>query len=314
MRWVALIAVAVAATCGFAIAGSSQSLDSGSVRQAVERLKPGEYLWMPQAAPEGPMLLIVNVRTQRAVLYRNGLPIAITTVSTGRRSHRTPLGVFTILEKAAVHFSSIYDSAPMPHMQRLTWGGVALHGGHLPGYPASHGCIRLPHEFARLLFDETPLGMTVIVADRPSAPVLAPGIELVVAQDDETFIWTPEAARIGPVSVLVSAAERRVVVLRNGKLIGSATLSIEGKVDQPQLFTLMRASPAHREWARIPLPGQTADAPAGTVKIISPPDFRARVEEILVPGATVIVTPDKLKLGAAEPAFLEAGRRSARRN
>ncbi|WP_423605411.1 L,D-transpeptidase family protein [Sphingomonas sp. MS122] len=304
----------IATACGCAIAGNGQSLDSGSVRQAVARLKPGEYLWMPQAAPEGPMILIVNVRTQRAVLYRNGLPIAITTVSTGRKSHKTPLGVFTILEKEAVHFSSIYDSAPMPHMQRLTWGGVALHGGHLPGYPASHGCIRLPHEFARLLFDETRLGMTVIVTDRPSAPVLALGIELAAGTDDATFMWKPEAAPTGPVSILVSSAEQRVVVLRNGKLIGSARLSIEGKVDRPQLFALVRAPSARLEWARIPLPGQAPDSSAGTVKIISPPDFRALVEQVLVPGATVVVTPDKLKLGSIEPALLEADKQPTRRN
>lgn len=309
MRRIARIAAVVAATCGFAMLASSQSLESGSVRQAIERLKPGEYLWMPQAAPEGPMLLIVNVHTQRATLYRNGLPVAITTVSTGRKSHKTPLGVFTILEKEAVHFSSIYDNAPMPHMQRLTWGGVALHGGHLPGYPASHGCIRLPLEFARLLFDETALGMTVIVTDQASAPALAPGIELAVAEGGGTFLWKPEAAPTGPVSILISGAEQRAVVLRNGKLIGSARLAIEGKIDHPQLFTLAHASSARREWVRVPLPGQTSPASDSAVKIVSAPDFRARVEEVLVPGTTVVITPDKLRLDAAEPALIEASRR-----
>lgn len=311
MRRIARIAAVVAVTCGVAMAASSQSLESGSVRQAIERLRPGEYLWMPQAAPEGPMLLIVNVRTQRATLYRNGLPVAITTVSTGRKSHRTPLGVFTILEKEAVHFSSIYDNAPMPHMQRLTWGGVALHGGHLPGYPASHGCIRLPLEFARLLFDQTALGMTVIVTDQSSAPALAPGIELAAAEGDETFLWTPETAPTGPVSILVSSAEQRAVVLRNGKLIGSASLVIEGRIDRPELFTLVQASPTRREWVRVPLPGQTSPVPDSVLKIASAPDFRARVKQVLVPGTTVIVTPDKLRLDAAEPVLIEAGKRSS---
>src|SRR5207237_723322 len=116
--------------------------------------------------------------TQRAVLYRNGIPIAITTVSTGRPGHRTPTGVFTVLERDVEHYSSLYNAAPMPFMQRITWGGVALHGGDLPGYPASHGCIRLPREFARLLFGVTRLGMTVVITSEAAVPRLAPAESL----------------------------------------------------------------------------------------------------------------------------------------
>ena len=96
--------------------------------------------------------MIVSLATQRGTLYRNGVPIAITTVSTGKAGHETPTGVFTILQRDIDHRSNLYDDAPMPYMQRLTWGGVALHGGRLPGYPASHGCIRLPQAFARLIY------------------------------------------------------------------------------------------------------------------------------------------------------------------
>lgn len=83
-----------------------------SVLGAAQALKPGEYLWAPEVAPRGPLLLIVSIATRRATLYRNGIPIAITTVSTGRPDHRTPTGVFTILQRKVEHYSSIYDIAP----------------------------------------------------------------------------------------------------------------------------------------------------------------------------------------------------------
>src|SRR5689334_14975597 len=140
-------------------------LGQGSVVQTVTTLKPGQFVWAPQMAPEGPMLMIVNLSTQRALLFRNGVPIGATTVSTGKTGHDTPTGVFTILQKEIEHYSSKYDDAPMPYMQRLTWQGVALHAGNLPGYPASHGCIRLPSTFAKLLYGTTKLGMTVVITN-----------------------------------------------------------------------------------------------------------------------------------------------------
>ncbi len=106
-------------------------LTSGTVVEAAARLRPGQYLWAPQVAPSGAMVMIVNLETQRATVYRNGVPIGITTVSSGRRGHETPPGVYTILQKDADHRSSLYDDAPMPFMQRLTWDGIALHGGLL---------------------------------------------------------------------------------------------------------------------------------------------------------------------------------------
>ena len=94
--------------------------------------------------------------------------------------HRTPTGVFKILQKDKNHHSSTYNNAPMPYMNRLTWSGVALHAGQLPGCPASHGCVRLPKEFAELLFDMTKLGITVVIADDKSQPeeVIHPGMVL----------------------------------------------------------------------------------------------------------------------------------------
>ncbi len=106
------------------------------------KLKPGEYAWHPEFSPKGPVVLIVSLPEQLAYVYRNGVIIGASTVSTGKKGHETPTGVFTILQKHEDHYSSLYNDAPMPYMQRLTWSGVALHAGRLPGYPASHGRAR----------------------------------------------------------------------------------------------------------------------------------------------------------------------------
>jgi hypothetical protein len=106
--------------------------------------------------------------------------IAALTCLTGKLGHQTPTGVFKILQKDKNHHSSTYNNAPMPYMNRLTWPGIALHAGQLPGYSASHGCVRLPKEFAELLFGVTKLGMTVVIADDKSQPeeVTHPGMVL----------------------------------------------------------------------------------------------------------------------------------------
>ena len=102
------------------------------------KLKPGQYEWHPERSPSGPLLVVVSVDDQMAYVYRNGVQIARSTVSTGKAGHDTPTGVFTILQRNVDHESSIYKGAKMPYMQRLTWGGIAMHAGNLPGYPASH--------------------------------------------------------------------------------------------------------------------------------------------------------------------------------
>ena len=176
IRMKGLVRLGLIAVLLASIPASAQQVDlqTGSVVHTVAKLRPGQYVWAPEVAPSGPMLLIVNLATQRAILFRNGVPIGATTVSTGRPGYRTPTGVFTILQKHVEHYSRTYDNAPMPYMQRLTWRGVALHAGQLPGYPASHGCIRLPRGFAQRLFGVTKLGMTVVITDRAVTPRIAP--------------------------------------------------------------------------------------------------------------------------------------------
>lgn len=296
-----LLILATAAVTQAAM-GLEPSLQSGTVLDAAERLKAGEYLWAPEVAPRGPVLMVVSLATQRAVIYRNGLPIGITTVSTGRPGYRTPTGVFTILQKHAEHYSTIYDNAPMPYMQRLTWGGVALHGGTLPGYPASHGCIRLPQEFARLLFGVTALGMTVVVTDRPVVPRIAPAEALLGSGGQDlsasgTALWAPQRAPSGPVSIVISSRDNRVLVLRNGVVIGSAPVTIEGEIARPSAYVLSSIEGERRNWIRVPLPGQSAEATETLAgRITAPEDFRRSVETVLAVGTTVVVTADTLQL------------------
>src|SRR5216683_7058718 len=102
----------------------------------------------PEDAPKGPLQIIISIADQRVLLFDNGALIARSSVSTGTQGHPTPLGVFSVISKQRWHRSNIYSAAPMPYMQRITWSGIALHAGVVPGHPASHGCIRLPEEFA----------------------------------------------------------------------------------------------------------------------------------------------------------------------
>jgi len=118
-----------------------------------------------------PMLAIVSLQNQRITVYDANGWILRAPVSSGQRGRETPARVFSVIQKEADHYSNIYDDAFMPHMQRITWSGIALHGGQLPGYPASHGCVRLPFDFAARLFDVTRLGLRVIVAPTDVAPV-----------------------------------------------------------------------------------------------------------------------------------------------
>jgi hypothetical protein len=298
---------ALALTLGVALlatAGSAQlqPLDSGSVMAAVERLQPGQFIWVPEIAPRGPMLVMVNIATQRLVAYRNGVPIAVSTISTGKPGHSTPMGVFTILEKAVHHRSSKYSNAPMPFMQRLTWAGVAMHAGNLPGYPASHGCIRLPLDFAQLLFGETELGMTVVVMNQP--PELRLGASnWGRAPAAGPTMWRPELSTYGPVSIVVSAADRRMVVLRNGVEIGSAPVAFNGVIDQVQAYVLQDVSGGNYNWKKLQLPGQTATAAASFQgadggRFQGTDLFRQALATVVGPGTTMVVIPDSLGLGS----------------
>ena len=152
-----LAALALAGTAGHAAARTDRS--QGETKTVKET-----------RTASGPMTLVVSLNRQRVTVYDGVARIAEAPISSGRQGFPTPTGIFTILQKNRIHYSNLYESAPMPFMQRLTWSGVALHAGHLPGYPDSHGCIRLPAAFARELFGLTRLGTRVIVAREDVTP------------------------------------------------------------------------------------------------------------------------------------------------
>src|SRR5262249_22204536 len=141
----------------------------------------------PREAGE-PIMAIVSIKTQQVTFYDTEGWIWRAPVSTGTKGRETPAGIFAVVEKDKDHHSTMYDDAWMPHMQRITWNGIALHGGPLPGYAASHGCVRMPFGFAEKLFDKTRLGMRVIIAPNDPAPIefshpalLVPNAEAVAA-------------------------------------------------------------------------------------------------------------------------------------
>lgn len=313
-RLVLVGAVILALSCP--CAAQQVDLASGSVVEAVTNLKAGQYVWAADVAPKGPMLLIVNVATQRAVLFRNGVPIAASTVSTGRPGHATPTGVFTILQKQVEHYSSLYDSAPMPYMQRLTWQGVALHAGNLPGYPASHGCIRLPAGFAKLLYGETRVGMTVVITRQQSTPrvgpapaILAEGVE--GSELNTGFLWEPAKSPEGPVSIIVSAADRRAIVLRNGLVIGSAPVTVDGAITRTWAYALRNIDAAGQHWVRLTLSTRPHDgeevAKSEWSRFHATDNFRHAVAGVLQPGATIIVTSDSIAENSIRPVTVLEG-------
>jgi lipoprotein-anchoring transpeptidase ErfK/SrfK len=134
-----------------------------AVEEAAESLTPGKFVWNDPGTDQ-PVTVVVSIPLQRAYLFRGSALVAASAVSTGKAGDDTPTGVFPILQKAVKHRSNLYGSS-MPYMQRLTWDGIALHAGPNPGFPASHGCVRLPNAFAKKLFEVTGIDTTVVVTD-----------------------------------------------------------------------------------------------------------------------------------------------------
>lgn len=305
-------------------------------------LKPGEWIWAGDSKAMGPMVVLVGLKEQRAYVYRNGVLVAVTTISSGKKGYETPTGVFTILQKDKDHRSNIYNNAPMPYQQRLTWGGVALHAGGLPGYPESHGCVHLPTEFARLLFDASNMGMTVVVekdgmalSSMAQPALLAPvsasdgtpsGAEPLT--EEEAYRWKPELAPEGPVSLVLSRSDRRLVVLRNGVEIGRSRIGLRqpglttgthayvmGSTFMPGDFPQFPGGKAP-QWTVIALPGQGPSASAvldSTMvnNIIVPRAFADLVYPLLAPGTVLVATDAQVGAPGAPQQVLDADPRDA---
>ena len=175
MRYGARALLAIAGATGFIVGASPASASSAATTAAVDTaaatLAPNQFVWGDED-DGAPVRIVVNIGEQRLYVYRGETLVAATAVSTGKDGKETPSGSFTILQKEVDHRSNLYNDASMPFMERLTWDGVAIHAGRNPGFPASHGCIRVPTAFAKKLYGITTVGteVTVIGADGLVAP------------------------------------------------------------------------------------------------------------------------------------------------
>ena len=267
---------------------------------AIKALKPGEFIWRPEVSPRGPVVVVVSLPEQLVHVYRNGVAIAVSTCSTGKPGNRTPTGVFTILEKRKEHYSSTYNNAPMPNMQRLTWKGIALHAGNLPGYPASHGCIRLPMNFSKLLFTVTQSGTPVIIADQKTAysSVVRPDLILPkdaadLAEEAEAKATRPRKAAGGEAdkisSILISAADGKAYLIVDGEVAFETAIKVMFPLEPlgTHLFSLIGPSPDGHSyrWAAFGLGGHPQDGVAVDVWSSS---VLARIEYLDRPGVTKV--------------------------
>ncbi|HSI41171.1 MAG TPA: L,D-transpeptidase [Xanthobacteraceae bacterium] len=273
----------------------------------VAAMKPGQYVWYPERAPEGFVAILVSLPDQRAYVYRNGVRIGVATCSTGKAGHETPVGVFTILQKDKDHHSSVYDNAPMPFTERLTWSGVALHAGGLPGYPSSHGCVHLPLAFAKLLFTVTHDGTPVIIADAHALPVdvLHPGLVLPADVDAAARAAVAKAnaaagAAAAPapaqpaVSVVISRADASLIVLQNGDVAFQAPVTIrDAATPLGNVVFVLKSLAGSATWTALSYEGGGAPGakPTDAIDRISVSGaVNTRLSALLAPGSVMLLT------------------------
>ena len=284
---------------------------AAEVEKEIRDLKPGDFVWHPDRQPTGLVAVVVSLPQQRVHVYRNGVRIAVSTCSTGKAGHSTPTGVFVGLQKDAHHHSSTYNNAPMPNMNRLTWSGVALHAGKLPGYPASHGCVRLPLEFSAKLFTITHVGTPVVIAGAHSDPweLTHPGmvlggyaehefeqIEASLTDKKHPADWT-ESEKSAIVSVIASTADKRIMLIENGDVVLESKLTVVG--DAPlgnHVFVLQGHDRDSRglKWAAVSHSADTArhhQPEADALQRLRADDpFVAAVRDRMHPGMIAILT------------------------
>lgn len=313
--------LAIVGAAGVALVSRSHALD-------IAGMKPGEFFWDLERAPQGPVVIIVSLPAQRLYVYRNGELVAVSTTSTGKPGHETPTGVFTILQKDKDHHSSIYNNASMPYTERLTWSGVALHAGNLPGYPTSHGCVHLPLAFAKDLFGITGLGTTVIIADSHSGPadLLHPGLLLPADAESEAVAETimtggntadvPVGSDTGtPAAVIASAADGRIYVMETGALTFEGPITIADGAPIGHTLYVMKTPQdgGGAQWIAVRYEtdsgAEAPDAPTTDPlhRISADADVRQHLAALFVPGSTLLVTQDPAHPGTrSEPGFVVA--------
>jgi lipoprotein-anchoring transpeptidase ErfK/SrfK len=182
----------------------------------------------PAKQPSGPLLLAISISSQRVTVYDDGTPVAVSSVSTGVPGHPTPTGVFSVIQKQRWHHSNLYSGAPMPYMQRITWSGVALHAGVVPGHPASHGCIRLPERFAVRLWGMTKVGARVVITRGEAAPyeITHPRLAGLVKSSEAAFGPGTLNPRSAAAPIRSEVATGAVVVATTGAAAGGAGAAV----------------------------------------------------------------------------------------
>ena len=286
-------------------------------KPGTETLKPGDYIWQPDAAPAGAVDIVVSLGQQRLWVYRNGVEIGRSTISSGRQGFETPKGVFMILEKNVSHHSNKYHEASMPYMERLTWSGLAIHAGNTPAKPESHGCMHVPEDFSKDLYKITDEGNTVLIVDGAPKPQDVPGINALfdgppTPEPKNTptpppgappapppFVWKPEDAKTGPYLVVFSVVDKRVYVYRKGIEIGRADLGGVEAAGLPKgkhvYAALDKTLPkGGHAWTAL---GTTEGATAPDWRRVGkrwtlPAEFRGKLREIVGPGTTVVLTDE----------------------
>jgi hypothetical protein len=284
-----------------------------SVKRARD-LKPGEWLWYPKRSESGPVAVIVSLSDQLAFVYRNGVRIGVTTVSTGRKGYETPTGVFTVLSKEKLHHSRAYNNAAMPDSQ-FFFGGCALHAGGLPGYPSSHGCVHLPSDFAVLLFGVTHHGTPVIITDERSGVGRLRHAGLVLAQTDLQQIETMTRNVRGKgvplaedekghdataLSIVVSGADEKLIALKNGEAFVETSIGIANPRwplgTHVYLLNQIDRQRGHFNWVAIGLgTGQETNIDqqrelAFSTRLQIPQGAYTKIAQNLHPGATMMIT------------------------
>lgn len=323
LRWRGLRRIA-RALCIIALAGIAGAAATGKNRADA-------FFWRPDLAPNGPVVLVASLDEQRLYVYRNGVAIGASRISSGKPGYATPTGIYTILEKARVHHSNLYDDAPMPFMLRITWDGVALHAGALPGHPASHGCIRLPAAFAERLFAATGQGTLVVVADARVAPAvvahpaaIAP-IDLQGNPTDLAAVRSLPETIPAPLSIVVSLHDRHLYVLGAGSLVATSPLETLGEPVHGTLLYVRRAQlpetwptthPQSR-WSayRVLGQGEVPDPAELATRLKVPQPFGEQLRAHIAAGTTVIVTDLPGRGGSTTPygTLLEAELRATGR-
>ena len=241
------------------------------------------------ASAQGPITIVVSTDRQHLTIYDGDKAVSDTVVSTGRADHPTPYGVFSVIEKQVFHRSTLYDDAPMPYMQRLTWSGVALHEGHVTGRPASHGCIRLPAAYAKDLYRFTKRGVRVVISREDVKPIPLTDFASVFQAPPRRYVMgeAVEAARtpgeiegpnnsVGhyqvktkvdlaakmPISVLVNRKAGKLYVRRNFRPLFEVPIEIDhpNRPIGAHMFVAQAAEEGRTSWSSLSIASRTREA------------------------------------------------------